>query len=75
MEGGEGDDEIVGYEDRDINTGGAGDDTFGFFLGSFAPSSTLATSDRVTDFEGAGAAGGSGRPRWSRPRSRWSVHT
>ncbi|MBC7987009.1 MAG: calcium-binding protein [Sphingomonadaceae bacterium] len=58
MEGGEGDDEIVGYEDRDINTGGAGDDTFGFFLGSFAPSSTFAARDVVTDFEGAGAVGG-----------------
>lgn len=58
MVGGAGDDELVGYEEFDVSEGGAGDDRFGFFLGTFAPSSTFAASDLVLDFEGAGVAGG-----------------
>jgi Ca2+-binding RTX toxin-like protein len=58
MFGGAGDDEIVGYEGIDLNQGGAGEGRFGFFLGTFAPSSTFAAQDIVLDFEGAGAPGG-----------------
>jgi Ca2+-binding RTX toxin-like protein len=58
MFGGDGDDELTGYEGVDISLGGAGDDSFGFFLGSFAPSSTLAVTDIVLDFQGAGVEGG-----------------
>src|SRR5215211_4294792 len=56
--GGAGDDTIVGEEQADILTGGAGNDHFGFFTDPFQPDSTLLLQDTVTDFQGAGVAGG-----------------
>ena len=58
LNGGDGIDEIEGEEGADILTGGAGNDNIDFNAGSFQPDSTLAAQDRVTDFQGAGVAGG-----------------
>src|SRR5215211_7257166 len=58
ISGGAGDDTIVGEEQADILTGGAGNDHFGFFTDPFQPDSTLLLQDTVTDFQGAGVAGG-----------------
>jgi Ca2+-binding RTX toxin-like protein len=56
LSGGAGDDELVAYQGGDTLEGGSGADEFKFFV--FNPSSPLAASARVLDFEGAGAAGG-----------------
>lgn len=58
MFGGADDDELIGDEGADVNTGGAGNDEFLLFLGTFAPSSDFGANDTITDFEGAGIAGG-----------------
>jgi Ca2+-binding RTX toxin-like protein len=58
LSGGAGNDELVGYDGADTLEGGSGTDRFKLFLGSFNPSSTLAITDIVLDFEGAGATGG-----------------
>ena len=55
--GGEGDDRLTGGAGSDSLTGGTGSDIFSWFVGSAADSTSLA-QDRVTDFEGAGVAGG-----------------
>lgn len=57
LNGGAGDDLIMGEAGQDSLTGGAGDDEFEFFTG-FNPSSPFATFDTLTDFQGAGVAGG-----------------
>ena len=58
LSGGAGDDELVGYDGADRLRGDSGNDKFKFFLGSFEPSSPLATVDVVLDFERAGVLGG-----------------
>ena len=64
--GGSGDDSLSGDESdesfgvfgEDTLTGGAGTDAFTWSVGSGAQSSTSVIQDVITDFEGAGAAGG-----------------
>ena len=56
INGGAGDDQITGGGGRDTITGGAGADTFIFT--SIGDSSTLATADRITDFQEHSAGGG-----------------
>ena len=58
MFGGAGTDELIGDAGADTQSGGAGDDEFVFFIGSFNPSSPFSGPDKVVDFEGAGVAGG-----------------
>ena len=58
LNGGDGADELEGDAGADQLRGGAVDDEFVFFIGTFNPSSPFATSDRLLDFEGAGAVGG-----------------
>ena len=53
-----GNDELEAEEGADTVTGGAGNDQFNFNAGSFQPDSVFAAQDVVTDFQGAGAAGG-----------------
>jgi Ca2+-binding RTX toxin-like protein len=56
--GGAGNDTIVGGQGADVLTGGAGADTFTIARGSTRSDSSPTTIDRITDFEGAGVAGG-----------------
>jgi Ca2+-binding RTX toxin-like protein len=58
LSGGDGIDEIEGEEGADILAGGGGEDQFDFNAGSFQPDSTLDLQDTVSDFQGAGVAGG-----------------
>jgi VCBS repeat-containing protein len=56
--GGAGSDAIAGGQGADVLTGGAGDDVFTFARGSTRSDSSPTVTDRVTDFQGAGALGG-----------------
>jgi Ca2+-binding RTX toxin-like protein len=56
--GGGGNDTIAGGQGADVLTGGAGVDMFVFNRGTSRSDSVPASPDRITDFEGAGAAGG-----------------
>ena len=56
--GGGGADELEGDAGADTLTGGGGNDELVFFASSFNPSSIFNAPDMVTDFEGAGVAGG-----------------
>ena len=56
LDGGNGNDSLSGNAGADTLTGGSGDDTFAWSVS--ARDSTVASQDTLTDFEGAGAAGG-----------------
>ena len=58
LDGGAGPDELQGEEGADRASGGAGIDQFDLFTSAFQPDSTLAASDVVVDFQGAGRVGG-----------------
>ena len=55
LDGGEGDDILLGGSGQDRLTGGGGGDSFVFAVASH---SSVAASDVILDFEGAGAPGG-----------------
>lgn len=57
LRGGAGLDSLTGNVGADTLTGGADNDAFNWFVGSGADSTSLAR-DTVTDFQGAGVAGG-----------------
>ena len=57
LDGGDGNDTLYGGEGSDILTGGAGNDTFSWLIQS-GGDSTSRFRDQVTDFQGAGVAGG-----------------
>jgi Ca2+-binding RTX toxin-like protein len=57
IDGGGGNDTLTGGTGADLLTGGSGDDTF-LYLANADSGTTAATRDSITDFEGAGVAGG-----------------
>lgn len=57
IDGGGGSDTLTGGLGVDLLTGGTGNDTF-LYLSSADSGTTAATRDTITDFEGAGIAGG-----------------
>ncbi|PSB36879.1 beta strand repeat-containing protein [Aphanothece minutissima] len=57
IDGGGGNDTLTGGLGVDLLTGGSGDDTF-LYTASAETGTTAATRDSITDFEGAGVAGG-----------------
>jgi Ca2+-binding RTX toxin-like protein len=58
LNGGAGNDNLFGEGGADTLNGGSGIDTFNFFMSAFDPNSTLTSLDTITDFAGAGIAGG-----------------
>ena len=57
IDGGGGNDTLTGGLGVDLLTGGSGDDTF-LYTANAETGTTAATRDSITDFEGAGVAGG-----------------
>jgi Ca2+-binding RTX toxin-like protein len=57
IDGGGGNDTLTGGLGADLLTGGTGDDTF-LYLANAESGTTAATRDSITDFQGAGVAGG-----------------